>query len=113
MPVLAMTYDTTGTLVATGSSDRVIKVWDIEKGFCTHSFRGHSDIIQLVKFHPNSNQNMLFSTSDDNTIKVWDLIDSKDVATFDQHLSTPKAIVLSPDGYMLVSSGMDKVMSLL
>jgi WD40 repeat protein len=31
MPVLAMTYDPTGTLVATGSADRSVRVWDIGK----------------------------------------------------------------------------------
>ena len=36
MPVLCMAYDPTGTLVATGSADRSVRVWDIKGGFCTH-----------------------------------------------------------------------------
>ena len=27
--------------VATASADRTVKVWDLQGGFCTHSFTGH------------------------------------------------------------------------
>lgn len=109
MPILAMCYDSTGTFVATGSADRTVRVWDVVRGYCTHSFRDHTDIVQFVSFHPNQHQSLLFSSSDDNTIRLWDLIDSECVATFKDHLSTPKSLSLSPDGYMLISSGLDKV----
>ena len=36
MPVLCMSYDPTGTLVATGSADRSVRVWDMLGGYCTH-----------------------------------------------------------------------------
>lgn len=36
LPVLTMEVDPTGTLVATGSADRTVRVWDIEKGHLTH-----------------------------------------------------------------------------
>ena len=41
-PVLALEYDNTGTLLATGSSDRTVKVWDVVGGYCTHNLRGHT-----------------------------------------------------------------------
>ncbi|CAN0277644.1 unnamed protein product, partial [Hapterophycus canaliculatus] len=42
----------TGTLVATGSSDSTVKVWDVERGYCTHNFRGHKGVVSVVAFHP-------------------------------------------------------------
>lgn len=40
-PVLHMTVDGSGGLLATASADKSAKVWDIDGGFCTHSFTGH------------------------------------------------------------------------
>lgn len=40
-PVADMAIDGTQTLLATVSADRSVKVWDIQGGYCTHSFNGH------------------------------------------------------------------------
>jgi U3 small nucleolar RNA-associated protein 13 len=75
-------FNILGTLVATGSADRTVRVWDVAKGFCTHNFRDHTDIVQTVYFHPDPNRLQLFSCSEDNTIRIFDLIDSNCVACF-------------------------------
>mmetsp|Transcript_48422 Transcript_48422/g.95929 ORF Transcript_48422/g.95929 Transcript_48422/m.95929 type:complete len:1007 (+) Transcript_48422:70-3090(+) len=111
MPVLCMAYDRTGTLVVTGSADRTIRVWDMAGGFCTHSFRDHTDIIRSVQFHPDPQRLQVISTSEDNTIRIFDLRDSKCVATFRSHVSLPTAVAFSPDGYVMASCGRDKVVN--
>lgn len=73
MPVLTMAYDATGTLVATGSADRTVRVWDIERGYCTHNFKEHTEIVQHLKFHPDPNRLSLLSCSEDCTIRVYNL----------------------------------------
>lgn len=72
-PVLSMAYDATGTLLATGGSDRAVKVWDVPGGFCTHNFRGHEGIVTLVRFHQDPRRELLFSCADDTTVRVWTL----------------------------------------
>jgi U3 small nucleolar RNA-associated protein 13 len=98
-----------GALVVTGSADRTVRVWDVVGGFCTHSFRDHTDIIRTVTFHPDRQRQQVISTSDDNTIRVFDLRDSKCVAVFRSHVSLPTAVAFSPDGYIMASCGRDKV----
>ncbi|KAJ2753458.1 U3 small nucleolar RNA-associated protein, partial [Coemansia nantahalensis] len=44
-PVIAMDIDATSTLVATGSADNTVKVWDIDRGYCTHNFKGHGGLV--------------------------------------------------------------------
>lgn len=49
-PVITAAVDSTGTLLATGGADGVIKVWDIRGGYVTHTFRGHTGVISALHF---------------------------------------------------------------
>lgn len=49
-PVITAAVDSTGTLVATGGADGVVKVWDIRGGYVTHTFRGHAGVISTLHF---------------------------------------------------------------
>ena len=53
----------------------VLQVWDLQGGFCTHSFSGHGGVVLRVAFHPK--QLLLFSASDDSEVRVWDLVEKK------------------------------------
>ena len=48
-PISTMDFDCTSTLLATGSSDSTIKVWDIEKQYCTHNLKGHTGVVRWVE----------------------------------------------------------------
>lgn len=109
MPVLCMAYHRSGTLVATGSTDGIVRVWDISRGYCTHSFKYHQDVIRLLQFIPNSNHLYLFSSSDDCSLKVLNLIDSNCIGDFTQHLSAPTSIAFTDDNEIMVSVARDKV----
>ena len=81
-PVLDMDVDATGTLVATGSADNTVKVWDIEKGHMTHNFTGHSGVVTRVAFHPDPSRLQLVSCSEDGTVRLWDLNTNQCVLSF-------------------------------
>ncbi|KAF2034741.1 WD40 repeat-like protein [Setomelanomma holmii] len=49
-PVVTLAVDRTGTLVATGGADGVVKVWDIRRGYTTHTFHGHGGVISALHF---------------------------------------------------------------
>lgn len=49
-PVITAATDRTGTLVATGGADGIVKVWDIRGGYITHTFRGHAGVISALHF---------------------------------------------------------------
>merc|ERR1711871_965103 len=76
MPVLCMEFHSSGLFVATGSADRTVRIWDLSRGHCTHIYRDHVDIVQQIKFYPNQNEYLLFSSGDDARLNVYDLYSS-------------------------------------
>ena len=57
-----MSFDVTSTLLATGSSDTTIKLWDIERQYCTHNLRGHQGVIRyivMIQFAACKNSNII------------------------------------------------------
>lgn len=74
---MSLDYDPSGSFVASGASDRLVRVWDVEKGFCTHNFIGHKGVVSCVKFHPKEGQWTLYSGAEDGQIRVWDLISKR------------------------------------
>lgn len=82
-------------LIATGSEDMTIKVWEIPEGGLTtnistpvQDLAGHSRKVVLLRFHPTAS-NVLGSVGGDQSIKIWDIekgyaVTSTDVDVCDQ-----------------------------
>lgn len=58
-------------LVAAGSLDRVVRLWDATTGAFLDRFEGHQDSVYSVAF--SADGKTLVSGSLDRTIKVWDV----------------------------------------
>lgn len=59
-------------IVATGSNDGRVKVWDAESGFCYCTFADHTAPVSDICFSPTGNA--IFSASLDGTIRAYDLL---------------------------------------
>ncbi|XP_041474623.1 transducin beta-like protein 3 isoform X1 [Lytechinus variegatus] len=108
-PVVSMAFDSTSTLLATGSSDSTIKLWDIIRQYCTHNLRGSQGVVSLVQFHPDPDRLHLFSVSDDNHIRIWDLKTSSCLCVLETHYGAVTSLSFSHDGNTMLSSGRDSV----
>ena len=84
-PVASVILDPTQNLVASGGSDSTVKVWDIEHHYCTHNLRQCRGVVNTVAFSPEVTEvtYYLFASGDDYVINVWNLIDSKHMATLE------------------------------
>ncbi len=66
--------------LASGSSDKTIKIWDIETGENKKTLQGHKKRINFVKFFENGNK--IISTAGDSRIYTWDVKTGKKDLSF-------------------------------
>ncbi|XP_014672367.1 PREDICTED: transducin beta-like protein 3 [Priapulus caudatus] len=111
-PILTMSFDSTSTLLATGSSDSTIKVWDIVRQYCTHNLKGSQGVISAVCFHPDISRLQVISSSLDCKVRVWSLETGTCDSELEGHFSVPTGFDFSQDGNTLLSCGRDKVVIL-
>ncbi|KAJ2478321.1 Mitochondrial fission protein [Coemansia sp. RSA 2131] len=68
-PITALSSDSTLGLVASGSVDTQVRVWDMDTGACQHTISGHNDMVRQVQFYDR----FLLTASNDSRIRMWDL----------------------------------------
>ncbi|MEM4413248.1 MAG: hypothetical protein QXD59_03120, partial [Candidatus Caldarchaeum sp.] len=60
-----------GRLLASGSDDKTIKLWEVGSGQVVRTLSGHTNWVFSVAFSPDGR--LLASGSRDNTIKLWEV----------------------------------------
>ncbi|XP_062501857.1 transducin beta-like protein 3 [Corticium candelabrum] len=108
-PASSIAFDSSSTLVASGFTDGLVRVWDCIQCYWTHHLRGSRGRVSLSQFHPMQMRHMLYTAADDYVIRAWDLKSSQCITVFEAHSSSVTAISLSISGNKLVSSGRDKM----
>jgi len=70
-PILAVAFAPDGILLATGSKNRVVKIWDSSKEKLKYTLRGHAKSVNDVDF--SADDDLLASASSDKTIRIWNV----------------------------------------
>lgn len=72
--IRTLAWNPTGQLIATGSADRTLRIWNPERPAIKYSteLRGHSAGIEKVLFNPVRDAE-LASCSTDGTVRFWDV----------------------------------------
>lgn len=96
-----------GTCVASGSSDKTVKIWDIRSQRLIQHYDAHSAEVNEIDFHPNGRY--LLSTSHDSTIKIWDLRQGHILYTLYGHEGASTTAAFSPCGDYFTTGGADSV----
>jgi RNA polymerase sigma factor (sigma-70 family) len=97
----AVAWNPDGSVLASGSRDKTVKLWDVKTGKETTALKGHTDEVDAVAFRPDGK--MLASASADETIRLWDAATGKEKAALKGHASGVCAVAWSPDGKVLAS----------
>mmetsp|Transcript_4040 Transcript_4040/g.6055 ORF Transcript_4040/g.6055 Transcript_4040/m.6055 type:complete len:555 (-) Transcript_4040:26-1690(-) len=69
--VNTLAYNSVGSLLATGSNDKTVKIWDTRSASCLSTLRGPVQSVMCVNF--SSNDEYLLGASNDNSTRIWSI----------------------------------------
>ncbi|KAH8667425.1 WD40-repeat-containing domain protein [Tricladium varicosporioides] len=104
-----------GRKLVAGAQRGQIVVYDIESRRTTHLIAGHEADVNAVCFADKLSPHLLYSGSDDTTLKVWDtrsMGDSREAGAFIGHIEGLTYIDSKGDGRYILSNGKDQSMKL-
>ncbi|KAH6668788.1 WD40-repeat-containing domain protein [Halenospora varia] len=89
-------------VLATGSYDCTIRIWNIETGECIRTLRGHTSGLRSLQFDDTK----LISGSLDHTVRVWNWRTGECISTYGGH--NEGVIGVHYEGNILASGSIDK-----
>jgi WD40 repeat protein len=104
---LAVTRD--GKFLATGSSDKTIRLWDLSAGSArlARVYQGHTEEVTSLAFSPDGQT--LASGSNDQSVRLWRVSLSDEHQNYADHTAYVWTAAFSPDGKLFADAGADKV----
>ena len=110
--VESVAFSPNGQLLASGSNDNTIKLWQVQDGGARllNTLTGHKGKVYSVAFSPNGQ--LLASGSWDKTIKLWQVQDGALLKTLTGHKDIVYSVAFSPNGQLLASGSRDNTLKL-
>lgn len=107
--VWAIAFVPNSNLVATGSLDKTIRLWDLSRPQPSENhvvLKGHAGGVMALAVSPDGR--LLASGGADRTVQLWDLRDPKKSATLGSHDGEVTSLRFSSDARLLASGGDDR-----
>ncbi|AQK43017.1 Transcription initiation factor TFIID subunit 5 [Zea mays] len=91
--------------IGTGSSDKTVRLWDVQTGECIRMFIGHRSMVLSLAMSPDGRY--MASGDEDGTIMIWDLSTGCCVSPLLGHSSCVWTLAFSCEGALLASGSAD------
>jgi actin-like ATPase involved in cell morphogenesis len=108
--VYAVAFAPDSELLASGSWDKTVKLWEVASGRELRTLSGHTDRVYAAAVSPDGR--LLASGSHDKTIKLWEVASGRELWTLSGHTNEVHAVAFAPDGQLLASGSGDETVKL-
>ncbi|CAJ1961000.1 unnamed protein product [Sphenostylis stenocarpa] len=103
--VYALAMNESGTILVSGGTEKVVRVWDTRSGSKTLKLRGHTDNIRALLL--DSSGRYCLSGSSDSMIRLWDIGQQRCVHSYAVHTDSVWALASTPTFSHVYSGGRD------
>jgi len=104
--IMCLAYSPDGKLIASGSRDESLRLWDAETGQCLKTLHFAGSWVQSVTFSPDGH--CLVIGGNDAVVRIWDIAAERYQQTLKGHRDRILSLKFSADGQTLVSGSQDK-----
>jgi WD40 repeat protein len=103
--VLAAVATADGKRLVTGSTDKIVRSWNLTNNTVERQFAGHAGAATAVAISPNGET--MATGSADHTVRFWEMSNGKEKALLGAHGGEVTALALSPAGPQFLSASAD------
>ena len=113
--IWSLRFSGDGREIVAGTSDHSVVVYDLERRQSTVRLSNHEDDVNAVCFGDKLSPHILYSGSDDQTLRVWDrrsMADGRPAGIFVGHTEGLTYVDSKGDGRYVLSNGKEQMMKL-
>jgi hypothetical protein len=107
---VAVTAD--GKRVVSASSDRTLRVWDLDTGQSIATLLGHEarEPLRVMLMAVTADGKRALSALNNGALRIWDLDTGQSIATLVGHEASMNGVAVTPDGKRAVSASADRTL---